>query len=130
MTARLLVVVINTLLWQQKSKRLKRGGKKEDYSKYQKKARKERKRKLVEMLGGKCSRCGYNKCIRALDFHHLDSTEKKFNLSTLGYTCSWDRLVEEAQNCELLCANCHREEEADEDDFLIERDVSNCGQCA
>lgn len=35
--------------------------------------RKERKRKLVELKGGKCEICGYNKCIEALEFHHLDT---------------------------------------------------------
>jgi len=30
------------------------------------------KKMLVQYKGGKCERCGYNKCIRALEFHHLD----------------------------------------------------------
>ena len=27
-----------------------------------------------------CSRCGYNKSISALDFHHVNPAEKKFNI--------------------------------------------------
>ena len=32
------------------------------------------KKWAVEEKGGKCSICGYNKCIEALEFHHLDPT--------------------------------------------------------
>lgn len=75
----------------------------------QKKLRKERKEKLIALFGGKCCRCGYDKCVRALEFHHIDKKGKNFNLSQLGYTCSWERLLKEAKKCELTCANCHRE---------------------
>lgn len=82
---------------------------KQTYQLYQKTRRKERKQKLVEMFGGKCVKCGYDRSIKALDFHHISRAGKSFNLSCLGYTCSWERLLEEAKKCELLCANCHRE---------------------
>ncbi len=36
------------------------------------KRRRELRQKAVELLGGKCSMCGYNKCEAALEFHHLD----------------------------------------------------------
>lgn len=78
---------------------------------YQRKMRRERKARLVAMFGGKCSVCDYSKCIRALEFHHKDKSGKTFNLSVLGYTCSWKRLVDEAAKCVLVCANCHREAE-------------------
>ena len=39
---------------------------------------------LVEEAGGKCQKCGYNKSIWALSFHHNDPTEKDFGLSTGG----------------------------------------------
>ena len=84
---------------------------KESVIRAQKKLRRNRKIRLINMLGGKCARCGYSRCFRALDFHHVDRSTKEFNLSNLGYTCSWDRLVKEAAKCELMCANCHREEE-------------------
>ena len=35
------------------------------------------KQKAVEYKGGKCVVCGYNKCNRALEFHHTDPTTKK-----------------------------------------------------
>ena len=63
--------------------------------------------KLVEYKGGKCEKCGYNKCIDALDFHHKDPNEKDFTIS--GKSWSFDRLKSEVDKCILVCANCHRE---------------------
>ena len=37
--------------------------------------------KLKEKMGGKCNKCGYNKCISALDFHHKDPSKKDFGIS-------------------------------------------------
>src|SRR4051812_13204520 len=37
---------------------------------------KEIKQKAVDYLGGKCIRCGYDKCLRALGFHHRYREEK------------------------------------------------------
>lgn len=34
------------------------------------------------MKGGKCSICGYDRCIQALEFHHLDVTKKDIGVST------------------------------------------------
>lgn len=36
------------------------------------------KLKAIEYKGGKCIVCGYNKSIRALQFHHLDPTQKDY----------------------------------------------------
>ena len=63
----------------------------------------------VEYKGGKCQQCGYNRCIDALEFHHIDPSKKDFNVSQRGYTRSWKRVVEELEKCIMLCANCHRE---------------------
>lgn len=66
------------------------------------------KKKCVEYKGGKCERCGYDKCIGALDFHHLDPSQKDFGIST--NIKSFDLIKKELDKCILLCANCHREE--------------------
>jgi len=72
-----------------------------------------RRRKLkalaVELKGGKCQICSYDKYIGALDFHHIDEKNKGFNLSTRGLTRSWERIKQEVDKCVLVCANCHRE---------------------
>ena len=69
--------------------------------------RKKAKIILVEYKGGKCEKCGYNKCIDALDFHHLDPKEKDFNVG--GKSFNLERLKKEVDKCVLVCANCHRE---------------------
>jgi hypothetical protein len=63
----------------------------------------------VEYKGGKCERCSYARCIDALEFHHIDPTQKDFNISSKGYTRSWLRVKEELDKCMIVCANCHRE---------------------
>ena len=72
-----------------------------------KRRRRKIRRDLIEMFGGKCSKCGYNKCEAALEFHHLDPNEKDFPVATNSK--SWKLIVEEAKKCILVCSNCHRE---------------------
>lgn len=67
------------------------------------------KKALIERHGGKCEKCGYNKCMRALEFHHLDPNEKDFGISKT-LTKSIKILKEETDKCILLCSNCHAEE--------------------
>jgi hypothetical protein len=66
-----------------------------------------RKRDLLKSLGWpeKCQRCGYDKCLAALDFHHKDPTKKDGIVLSFGLV--WQKV--EAQKCELVCSNCHRE---------------------
>lgn len=37
--------------------------------------------KIKEARGGKCIKCGYNRCIKALEFHHINPTQKDFTIS-------------------------------------------------
>jgi len=67
-----------------------------------------RKIELVKYKGGKCEKCGYDKCIEALEFHHKDPSQKDFNISSHSYSSK--RMKDEADKCLLLCSNCHREE--------------------
>lgn len=84
-----------------------------DRAEYLKMAVKNRRRKLkvmaVEYKGKKCILCGYNRCVGALDLHHLDESKKEFGLSVRGMTRSWNKIKKEADKCVLVCANCHRE---------------------
>ena len=73
------------------------------------------KKKCIEYKGGKCINCGYNKCVGALEFHHLDPEDKDFSPSSArsrGETKGnlKDEVKEELDKCILVCANCHREE--------------------
>ena len=67
------------------------------------------KLKAIEYKGGKCCICGYNKCMDALDFHHLNENKKSFGVAEKGYTRSWEKVKEELDKCILVCTNCHRE---------------------
>jgi AraC-like DNA-binding protein len=67
---------------------------------------------LVEEAGGCCVLCGYDRYVGALQFHHLDPSEKSFGLGVRGVARSLERCREEARKCALLCANCHAEVEA------------------
>lgn len=73
------------------------------------KSRKNTKAKLVSHFGGKCIKCGYDKCVEALQFHHIDPNKKEFGLSVRGLTRSYKALLKEAKKCDLVCANCHAE---------------------
>jgi transposase len=73
--------------------------------------RRRAKRRLVAEAGGRCQLCGYDRCMAALEFHHLDPTKKSFALSLRGVTRSIGELRLEAAKCALLCANCHAEVE-------------------
>jgi len=63
---------------------------------------------LKEEYGGKCSVCGYNRCLDALEFHHLDPSVKEFHLGEKR-GLSIDRLRTELDKCILVCRNCHTE---------------------
>lgn len=67
------------------------------------------KNKAIQYKGGKCSICGYNKYVGALEFHHLNPNKKDFGIGQKGCTRSWEKVKEELDKCILVCANCHRE---------------------
>ncbi len=56
-----------------------------------------------------CTKCGYNKCKRALHFHHIDPKTKKFTVSNDNLYRGKEILIEEMKKCVVLCANCHME---------------------
>ena len=68
-----------------------------------------RKRKLVQLKGGLCQKCGYKRSLNALQFHHRDPKQKKFTITISNCCRKLSELIEEAQKCDLLCANCHAE---------------------
>ena len=66
---------------------------------------------LVQEAGGQCVLCGYDRHVRALEFHHIEPSEKRLAISGRGVTHALHKLRVEAQKCVLLCANCHAEVE-------------------
>ncbi len=58
---------------------------------------------------GKCLVCGYDKCLEALDFHHIDPAQKDFAVLTHHKRRNKQTIIRESNKCMLLCSNCHRE---------------------
>ena len=83
------------------------------------------KEKAVEYKGGKCVVCGYDRCLKALEFHHINPEEKDFTLGS-NTNRSWEKVKIEIDKCVLLCANCHREIH----DGLIKLDCSLIGKAS
>lgn len=71
--------------------------------------RKARKQSAVEQLGGKCGRCGYDRCLSALQFHHTDPSTKSVGVACLLTKRGSGAVSDELAKCVLLCANCHFE---------------------
>jgi hypothetical protein len=76
--------------------------------------RRKTKELIVKFKGNECQTCGYNKCLSALTFHHINKEEKLHEIGKISLRIedieqlSID-LTSELGKCELLCSNCHRE---------------------
>lgn len=81
--------------------------------------------RAVAYLGGKCAICGYDKCISAFDFHHVEVWLKDFTIS--AHMTSWDKIEPELKKCVLLCARCHREVHDGLHPTYIQFEESNLG---
>jgi len=71
--------------------------------------RRNRKKLLVAYCGNKCQLCGYNKSLRALNFHHINESQKSYGIAAKGTCHNIDRDIEEVHKTILVCANCHAE---------------------
>lgn len=73
------------------------------------------KKYVIKVKGGKCCKCGYDKCQEALDLHHRDGNIKtETPTELLRNAQNWEDIEKEIEACDLLCANCHREIHASE----------------
>jgi len=66
------------------------------------------KMKIIKYKGGECKLCGYSKNPKALEFHHRDPAKKDFSISSFKNS-NIKKLKKEADKCDLLCSNCHKE---------------------
>jgi len=81
---------------------------KEEYLSKQARRRAEVKKYIDGFKIKGCSICGYNKCVGALDFHHVSEKGDGLNRASQD-KWSKSRIDAEVAKCILICANCHRE---------------------
>lgn len=74
------------------------------------------KYKICQLFNNECFICKFDKCLSALEFHHIDPKEKEFNFSHAA-SKSWDSIKSELEKCVLLCSNCHRHFHHNCDDY-------------
>lgn len=105
---------------------------KEEYNAYMREymlARYHKRRALaLEMLGGKCLRCGTKD---DLHIDHIDPESKEDGLLTSRlHTASWSLIETELAKCQLLCQSCHKRKSKTDGSF--EKDTGPvtcpCGQ--
>jgi hypothetical protein len=67
----------------------------------------ERKAKAIDLLGGKCVKCGG---IERLEFDHINNDRASYNrcLARILPFNSWENILEELGKCQLLCRICHQ----------------------
>lgn len=90
------------------SKKIWQANCKKCHNKYSVERWQNNKKRAVDYKGGKCGRCGYDKCIDALEFHHIDPTQKDKNFGNIKIR-RWEDQKKELDKCICVCANCHRE---------------------
>lgn len=105
---------------------------------FQKERWKDRKRKMLELLGGKCVKCGYCKNTAALHIHHIDPSLKENDWTDLRQM-KWSSIIIELKKCILLCANCHAEHHWPENNYdqkpkgidnkLLNKELKPTGVC-
>lgn len=62
-----------------------------------------RREQAIDLLGGKCSRCGVTD---GLEIDHRDPAQKEVELSKFGVAEA--KYWKEIEKCQLLCRSCHR----------------------
>lgn len=70
---------------------------------YMKKRRLNRRKKLIDLLGGKCSKCGSR---NNLEFDHVNRKKKEFEIAD-AIDGPEAKLITESKKCVLLCRKCH-----------------------
>lgn len=66
--------------------------------------RRNRRQKFIDLLGGKCERCGSEE---NLHFDHKNPKEKEFRIAD-RLDAPENVLHKEVKKCRLLCSKCHR----------------------
>ena len=70
-----------------------------------------RRTEILNYKGGKCKKCGYNKCIQVLELHHKIPKNKEFTINNVltSKNYNFNKIKKELNKCDILCSICHRE---------------------
>jgi hypothetical protein len=94
------------------SKREKRNAYMREYRAVHKakiKAARDSRRDMIHAIKSvPCAMCGGTFPPYCMDFHHRNPNEKAFGIGQQAGVVGLDRLLEEIEKCDILCANCHR----------------------
>jgi AraC-like DNA-binding protein len=101
-------VGVTTMFPSEKKRRVE--WKKEYMKKYHRKRAREYKKRALDLLGGKCVKCGSTEY---LEFDHIDPSMKTFHIGS-QITGSWEETEKELKKCQLLCRRCHHKKSAEE----------------
>lgn len=67
------------------------------------------KKDMLYSLRTSCVKCGENRKY-VIDFHHIDPSKKKFNISQgVSSSTPQEKIEAEVAKCVCLCRNCHQE---------------------
>jgi len=76
------------------------------------KIREQNARKVFDYLSkNPCINCGESDPI-VLEFDHRNKDDKIENISNMIINSTWQRIKNEIEKCDVLCANCHRRKSA------------------
>jgi predicted RNA-binding Zn-ribbon protein involved in translation (DUF1610 family) len=81
------------------------------------------KRKAVQLLGGKCDKCGWTGPDAGFHFHHVRG-KKSFGIGDASHK-SWALILKELKKCVLWCALCHVIHHSDREDPRLLKEVDN-----
>lgn len=101
-------------------KKYKAGWCKECFIRLRKQRIKDRKRSVINLMGGGCSICGYDKCLSAIEIHHLDPCKKEYSWNEM-HSLRWKTILTEIKKCILVCSNCHREIHSSKESFFLDK---------
>lgn len=83
---------------------------------------------LIARFGGKCQTCSYDRCLRALQFHHSDKSDKKLWSKDKGGV-NPKEVAAYPDRFMLLCANCHFEiHHKEQVEKRLYKDCATCGK--
>lgn len=64
--------------------------------------------KILQHVGERCEKCGYDTCIEDLLLIHRDNN-RPIEFSRFGVVREFNELLHESANCDILCSRCYHE---------------------